>query len=83
MENLETILTRWTDAEEIRLRAGEIDPDTMRTVLAVANGMAGEVRLAFKETEDQLGRALGALGGADAELNRLKRVLDENESGTF
>ena len=30
-------------AEEIRLHAGEIDPETMRTVLAVTRGMAREV----------------------------------------
>ncbi len=43
-DDIEKILKRWTNAEEIRLRAGEIDPDTMRDILAVTNGMAREIR---------------------------------------
>ena len=41
---VEAILNRWTDAEEIRLRAGEIDPGTMQTVLAVTRAMARQIR---------------------------------------
>ena len=43
-KEMEIILDRWTNAEEIRLRAGEIDSETMRTVLAVTNAMAREIR---------------------------------------
>lgn len=71
---IETILERWTNAEEIRLRAGEIDPETMRTVLAVVNGMAREVRQASQEFEDKL---MGLLGAADAELYRLRKEVKE------
>lgn len=40
---LTRVVNRWTNAEEIRLRAGEIDTETMRTVLAVTRGFAAEV----------------------------------------
>ncbi len=43
-KEIEVILERWTNAEEIRLRAGEITPDEMRTVLAVTRAMAREIR---------------------------------------
>ena len=48
MDNIETVLERWTNAEEIRLRAGEIDPNTMRDILAVTRAMAREIRKATK-----------------------------------
>lgn len=76
-DNIETILARWTNAEEIRLRAGEIDPDTMRDVLAVTNGMAREIQRALKENENLIKRLYGALGGADAELSRLRKLVKE------
>ncbi len=41
---IEQVIERWTNAEEIRLRAGEIDQETMRTVLAVTRGFAFDVR---------------------------------------
>ena len=50
MDNIEKVLERWTNAEEIRLRAGEIDSDTMRDVLAVTNAMAREVRKSLNNT---------------------------------
>lgn len=43
-EDIEAVLKCWTDGEEIRLRAGEIDRETMRTVLAVTRAMAWNVR---------------------------------------
>ena len=45
MDNTEIneIIAKWTNPEEIRLRAGEIDPDTMLTVLAVMNAFGREV----------------------------------------
>lgn len=41
---IEAILNQWTDAEEVRLHAGEIDVETMRTVLAITRAMASEIR---------------------------------------
>lgn len=73
-DTIDDVLNRWTNAEEIRLRAGEIDRETMRTVLAVMNGMAREVRQASKEYENKM---LGLLGAADAELYRLRKELKE------
>jgi hypothetical protein len=55
---LEKVIERWTNAEEIRLRAGEIDPEEMRTVLAVTRGFAyeligvGETLLEYQEVYD-------------------------------
>ncbi len=49
ISDIPAILERWTDAEEIRLMAGEIDPATMRDILAVTNGMAREIRAALEE----------------------------------
>ena len=40
---LTRVVNRWTNAEEIRLRAGEIDTETMRTVLAVTSAFAAQV----------------------------------------
>ncbi len=74
MDDIESVLKRWTDAEEIRLRAGEIDRETMRTVLAVTNGMAREVRRAYEANENNL---LGLLGGADALRDTIRRRLRE------
>ena len=42
-DTIDQLVLRWTDAEEIRLRAGEIDTETMRTVLAVTRGFAAQV----------------------------------------
>jgi len=42
-DTIEQLVVRWTDAEEIRLRAGEIDTETMRTVLAVTRAFAAQV----------------------------------------
>jgi len=52
-DTVEQVINRWTNAEEIRLRAGEIDPETMRTVLAVMRGFAFEVREAHAEEKLQ------------------------------
>jgi hypothetical protein len=46
-DSIKQVLERWTNAEEIRLRAGEIDPETMITVLAVTRGMAFEIEEAI------------------------------------
>lgn len=43
-EAIETILNRWTDINEILLRAGEMTAQERRTVLAVTNAMAREIR---------------------------------------
>lgn len=43
-EKIETILNRWTDINEILLRAGEMTAQERRTVLAVTNAMAREIR---------------------------------------
>ena len=43
-DTIEQVLSRWTDAEEIRLRAGEIDSDTMRDILVVTQAMGRQVR---------------------------------------
>ncbi len=43
-EEIETILKRWTDINEILLRAGEMTAQERRTVLAVTNAMAREIR---------------------------------------
>ncbi len=47
-DTVKEVLERQTNAEEIRLRAGEIDAETMQTVLAVVNGFASQVRDAHK-----------------------------------
>jgi len=43
-EAIETILDRWTDINEILLCAGEMTAQERRTVLAVTNAMAREIR---------------------------------------
>lgn len=43
-EEIETILNRWTNINEILLRTGEMTAQERRTILAVTNGMAGEKR---------------------------------------
>ena len=58
-DTIEQLVVRWTDAEEIRLRAGEIDTETMRTVLAVTRGFAAQVL----EWNDD--RMLNDIGGGD------------------
>ena len=63
-DTVQEVIERWTDAEEIRLRAGEIDAETMRTVLAVMNGFASQVNEAhYSELEDECRAAY--LEGAD------------------
>lgn len=63
-DTMEDVLARWMNAEEIRLRAGEIDPETMRTVLAVTRGFASQVRDAHDaELETECKKAY--LEGAD------------------
>ncbi len=44
MENIEKILDRWTNINEVLLRAGEMTAQEKRTVLAVTNAMAREIR---------------------------------------
>ena len=48
MSELEKVLERWTDAEEIRLRAGEIDPEIMSLVLIITRRFAEEIKDALK-----------------------------------
>lgn len=48
-EKIETILDRWTDINEILLRAGEMTAQERRTVLAVTNAMAREIRRELKD----------------------------------
>lgn len=48
-EAIETILNRWTNLQEILLRCGEMTAQEKRTVLAVTNAMAREIR---KELSD-------------------------------
>ena len=43
-EAIETILNRWTDINEILLRTGEMTAGRRRTILAVTNAMAREIR---------------------------------------
>lgn len=43
-EKIEIILNRWTNIDEILLRAGEMSAQEKRTVLAVTNAMAREIR---------------------------------------
>jgi len=43
-EAIETILDRWTDINEILLRTGEMTAQERRSVLAVTNAMAREIR---------------------------------------
>ncbi|KKL92896.1 hypothetical protein LCGC14_1880080 [marine sediment metagenome] len=43
-EKIETILNRWTNINEILLRTGEMTAQERRTVLAVTNAMAREIR---------------------------------------
>jgi len=47
-EEIETILDRWTDINEILLRTGEMTAQERRTVLAVTNAMAREIRRALE-----------------------------------
>ncbi len=42
--NIEAILDRWTNLQEILLRVGEMSAQERRTVLAVTNAMAREIR---------------------------------------
>ncbi len=51
MKNIEAILDRWTNISEILLRAGEMSAQERRTVLAVTNAMAREIR---KELENSI-----------------------------
>lgn len=48
-EKIETILNRWTDINEILLRTGEMTAQERRTVLAVTNAMAREIRRELKD----------------------------------
>jgi len=48
-DTINNALNRWTNAEEIRLRAGEIEPKEMRTILAVTRAMAREIRAIMEE----------------------------------
>ncbi len=50
-KEMEMILDRWTNVEEIRLHAGEIDSETMRTVLAVTNAMARQIRAVLEKEQ--------------------------------
>ena len=43
-EAIEMILDRWTDINEILLRTGEMTAQERRSVLAVTNAMAREIR---------------------------------------
>lgn len=47
-DRIEAILVRWTNISEILLRAGEMTADEKRTVLAVTNAMAREIRNELK-----------------------------------
>lgn len=78
-EKIEAILNRWTDINEILLRVGEMTAQERRTVLAVTNGMAREVRGALTEHENLIERLQGALGGADAELVRLRKIVEKKD----
>jgi len=60
-DTIEQLVVRWTDAEEIRLRAGEIDTETMRTVLAVTRAFAAQVL----EWNDD--RMLNDIGGSQSD----------------
>lgn len=51
MKNIEEILERWTNLQEILLRAGEMTAQERRTVLAVTEAMAREIR---EELEDSV-----------------------------
>lgn len=79
-EEIETILTRWTDINEILLRTGEMTAQERRTVLAVTNAMAREVREALVEHENELNRWRSALGNADAERDRLRKIVKEKDN---
>ena len=78
-EKIETILDRWTDINEILLRTGEMTAQEKRTVLAVTNAMAREVRRALAEHENELNALRGALGNADAERDRLRKIVEEKD----
>lgn len=48
-EEIEAILDRWTNIQEILLRVGEMTAQERRTVLAVTNAMAREIRKELKD----------------------------------
>ena len=73
-DTIEQVLSRWTDAEEIRLRAGEIDSDTMRDILAVTQAMGHQVRDACDAKIQELE---GKISGIKNELNG--RINESNE----
>lgn len=43
-EQIEKVLDKWTNLDEILLRAGEMTADEQLTTLAVANAIAREIR---------------------------------------
>lgn len=50
LKNIEVILDRWTDINEIQLRAGEMSAQERRTVLAVTEAMAREIKKELKDS---------------------------------
>ena len=44
VKHLDKIINRWTNSQEILLRAGEMTRSELRTVMAVVNGFARELK---------------------------------------
>ncbi len=53
-QRIQTILETWTNADEIRLRAGEISPVVMRDILAVTNGMRRCIEAELKAEREKV-----------------------------
>lgn len=68
--NIEEILDRWTNINEILLRTGELSAQEKRTVLAVTNAMAREIRKELDKTK--LVKAQCTLEELDALIDSLK-----------
>jgi len=78
-EEIETILKRWTDINEILLRVGEMTAQEKRTVLAVTGGMAREIRRALETIKhpDEIHFMLDDLPSDPPSDTRMARELIE------
>ena len=47
-------LKKWQDPEEVRVRAGEIDGEEMRTVMAVVGGLSREIAAEIEQDRDRV-----------------------------
>jgi len=51
-DKLEEVIKRWTNSQEVKLRAGEMTAQEERTAMAVLRAFAGEIRAVLEEEKD-------------------------------